>query len=655
MNSLFVVNNLTKVYNPGRNNQAIVLKNISFEIQKGVVTSIYGPSGGGKSTLLNILGKLDNVYAGQITYKGQDLQKIQRRKYFQHEVAFIFQNYNLVESQTVQKNLMFALEKANLTKSQKTKLIKEKLNYLNLLDKINSKVNELSGGQKQRVAIARALVQETEVIIADEPTGALDQENSQNLIEIFKDLASKQGKTIILVTHSKQVLEASDNVIKLDYGIISEQINNVAGTEVNPMQKHSQNFFYSAFNTFKKSITEIKQNAGNNSLMAGILIFAAVSILSVVAIAGGALNSLNTPEQIKHGTQDNELYIEFPNNENENIDLGVSYESKLGYASDAKLSLPNKTLESVTVLSGIYQREFESVMYVGNKISKDDEVILNNTQAIQYYYAKKNIGNLYKEVKAIPKEIKSEDLETILGNEITISFINKDGQPQELKRKIAGVSEINSRSGSIIIVGASDTNLFTTKYNLANQGRKPLQKEYASTAYYQFKNTEDRDKAKEIYNQKYALPAVSGAKTNQDLINDYNKQNENILNGIIAAFSLAVIVVSILVGIIVYSTIEKERKRLALMQLFGYKQWEIIRYSLFSIIIITAGSILIAGLITNYAVIPIVTKSFNNIKMYLPIENVRFTVILFTILVAFVAFFALLRIRKVQPIEAIQK
>jgi len=103
MNSLFTVTNLVKVYNPGKNNQANVLKDISFEIQKGVVTSIYGPSGGGKSTLLNILGKLDSVYAGQITYKGQDLKKIQRRKYFQHEVAFIFQNYNLVEGQTVQK------------------------------------------------------------------------------------------------------------------------------------------------------------------------------------------------------------------------------------------------------------------------------------------------------------------------------------------------------------------------------------------------------------------------------------------------------------------------------------------------------------------------------------------------------------------------
>ncbi|MBX7362449.1 ABC transporter ATP-binding protein [Clostridium chauvoei] len=199
--------NIEKIY--GKNeNQTIALKNINLKINEGEFISIMGSSGCGKSTLLNILGMIDKPTKGDYIFENQkinfnninSLSEIRNTK-----ISFIFQNFALINDMTVLNNCLLPLKFRKGKKSDKHNLIDKYLSELGILNIKNKLIKELSGGQQQRVAIARALVQDTKIILADEPTGALDEENSIKILEIFKLLNEKYKKTIILVTHDLDV------------------------------------------------------------------------------------------------------------------------------------------------------------------------------------------------------------------------------------------------------------------------------------------------------------------------------------------------------------------------------------------------------------------------------------------------------------------
>lgn len=205
--------NITKKY---KNN--LIFKDYSVNLHKGDFVSIYGESGSGKSTLLNIIGLLDNFDSGRIDIdEAKDIKlnskeaKIVRRE----KVSYLFQSYALVDEMTVLENLNIALEYKNLTKKDKINQIKSVLDELNMTDKMNNYVYELSGGEQQRIAMARVLLHDTPIILADEPTGSLDDKNKEVIINLLKKESSK-GKTIIIATHDKDIEAISDKVIYLE-------------------------------------------------------------------------------------------------------------------------------------------------------------------------------------------------------------------------------------------------------------------------------------------------------------------------------------------------------------------------------------------------------------------------------------------------------
>lgn len=203
---------ISKVYN--RPQKTIILKDINLNIKKGEFISIVGPSGSGKTTLLNIIGLLDKPSEGSYllnneTLKLNNLFKLKGLR--GHKIGYIMQNFALIEDYTVKENLKIP------TKNKATDIeLKEVLIKVNLLseDILNKKPSELSGGQQQRVAIARALLLNPDILIADEPTGNLDHENSNNIIELLKKL-NNEGKTIILVTHDLEIASRTDKIYKL--------------------------------------------------------------------------------------------------------------------------------------------------------------------------------------------------------------------------------------------------------------------------------------------------------------------------------------------------------------------------------------------------------------------------------------------------------
>lgn len=200
-----------------------VLKGINLGIERGEFVSIMGASGSGKSTLLNILGILDNYDTGEYLLDGtliKDLTEKQAADLRNHKIGFIFQSFNLIPFKTAVENVELPLFYQGVSRRKRHELAMEYLDRLGLKDWAGHFPNEMSGGQKQRVAIARALITHPEIILADEPTGALDSVTSKEVMQLLKDLNRSEKVTMIIVTHDHHVAEETDRRIHIRDGII---------------------------------------------------------------------------------------------------------------------------------------------------------------------------------------------------------------------------------------------------------------------------------------------------------------------------------------------------------------------------------------------------------------------------------------------------
>lgn len=225
---LISIQNLTKSYALG-NTDIPVLHGINLEIEKNEYVAIMGPSGSGKSTLMNIFGLLDNPTTGEYFFNGINVSGLDddslsgmRNK----EIGFIFQNFNLLPRINALQNVELPLVYAGATASERKERAMIALDRVGLTDRVNHKPTELSGGQKQRVAIARALVTNPGILLADEPTGALDSKTGVDIMRLFEEL-HKEGNTIILITHEQEIAEYAHRIIHIRDGIIhSDEANN---------------------------------------------------------------------------------------------------------------------------------------------------------------------------------------------------------------------------------------------------------------------------------------------------------------------------------------------------------------------------------------------------------------------------------------------
>ncbi|MHA1339541.1 MAG: ABC transporter ATP-binding protein [Promethearchaeota archaeon] len=205
------------------------LKDVSFEVHKGEFVSIMGKSGSGKTTLLNILGTLDRPTKGEVYIDGKKISKMndrERTKIRREKIGFVFQNYNLIPVLNALENVELPLLNTNMSKEQRKRKALEMLKLVGLDDRAFHKPEEMSGGQRQRVSIARALVMDPSIILADEPTGALDSKTGENIIQLFEKLNREKGYTFILVTHDEAIgNRATRRIVLKDGRIVSDSAN----------------------------------------------------------------------------------------------------------------------------------------------------------------------------------------------------------------------------------------------------------------------------------------------------------------------------------------------------------------------------------------------------------------------------------------------
>lgn len=226
MNSSAVIeiSDLNKSYKMGT--QVLrVLKNLNLRVDKGDYVALMGPSGSGKSTLMNIIGCLDNFDSGKYLLNGIDVTGLSDNSLAEirnKQIGFIFQTFNLLPRYTALENVELPLIYAGVSKKERVQRAKEALEQVGLSDRITHKPNELSGGQRQRVAVARALVNRPAILLADEPTGNLDSQTSEEIMQLFEQIYL-QGNTIILVTHEEDIARKSKRIIRLKDGIIEKE------------------------------------------------------------------------------------------------------------------------------------------------------------------------------------------------------------------------------------------------------------------------------------------------------------------------------------------------------------------------------------------------------------------------------------------------
>ena len=386
--------NITKDYKVG-DSAVHALKGIGIEFRKSEFVSILGQSGCGKTTLLNIIGGLDRYTSGNLIINGKSTKDFKDKDwdaYRNYSVGFVFQNYNLISHQTILSNVELALTLSGVGKKERQKRAIEALKKVGLEEQIHKKPNQLSGGQMQRVAIARAIVNNPNIILADEPTGALDTKTSKQVMDILKEIA--KDKLVIMVTHNPSLAEEySTRIIKILDGVITDDSNpyKTESQEKN-IDKEKRRTSIKFLTALNLSLNNLMTKKGRTILTAFAGSIGIIGIALILSLSTGIQNYINKVEEdtlssypisIEEASIDTSSMLETMMQEKdtqENID-------------DGKIHSQNIMTEMLSTISN--KVENNNLTEFKKYLEEESNGIVSNSNAIQYEY---NLNlNLYKE------------------------------------------------------------------------------------------------------------------------------------------------------------------------------------------------------------------------------------------------------------------
>lgn len=635
-----------------------VLKGINLSFERGEFVSILGESGGGKSTLMNIIGGLDRNFKGKVIVDGKTIDHSKEKQldtYRRSTVGYIYQSYNLISHLTVLDNVLIALDMTTLDKAARRKRALNLLDQVGLADQVNKHPNHLSGGQKQRVAIARALASDPQMIIADEPTGALDSENTKEVLKLLDDIA-KDGKLVIAVTHSQEVADHGTRIVHLADGKIDGDERLRSAYPIPEKSTRLQSRVLPAVASYRTAFKHLVYNFWRNSL---IMLGTAIGIFAVLLFSGlgngvngymqEQINSLANPRSImvlknttgKKMTQDQlqmstqnmvadpqTMFIKQSEINRVKKIAGVSSVEKGYMLPSYRLSYKNLQ-QSGTSMDSWTNTTTTKGITKGHKPG-EGEIVLTKQQAIQLSSAKK--------------------YQQLIGKTVRISFnwVDDSGKPVQAQGevRVAGISNGTS------VRTAIDSVTLTKMIREANGSVQP---NFLSI------NVKDLDQVQTVADQINNLrngqnKRILGAMTVGSILKTVNTYVKLASTLLAAIAGISLLVSALMIIVTMYMSVSERTKEIGILRALGERKKDIRRLFTSESLFIGFFSAILALVIVLIATLAINHGLYHLIKYN--IIQITFGNVVFAFVVALVISFlaALLPARRaanLNPIDAL--
>ncbi|MCF6166068.1 Drug ABC exporter ATP-binding and membrane-spanning-permease subunits [Furfurilactobacillus rossiae] len=534
-----------------------VLKGISLKFERGEFVSILGESGGGKSTLMNIIGGLDHNYEGDVLLNGKSMHSAKEQAmdaYRRQTIGFIFQSFNLISHLTLLDNVMVSLEMTNMTHHEQVERATSLLKQVGLEDHIHKYPNQISGGQKQRVAIARALASDPDVIIADEPTGALDSQNTKEILELMDGIA-ESGKLVICVTHSQDVANHGTRIVHMEDGKINEDRElkdpfPIEGKQLSTKTKH-----LSFRSTLKMSLQHMRYNTKRNLLIVFGGSIGIFSVILMLALGNGVKGYMNNQimDQINPTT----------------IQVAQKTDKQTADAVEMKPS----DRDRLAKVKGV--KEAVLGTYVPNGVQVDYNGKTQQIQQFQTWNKTEKESDIKTGSKPGDKEILltkrnakkiSKDYKSLVGKTVTLSVTAMDdnNQPVAMTQKLKVSGIINS--------GTDAMSFDTLKSMYAAKGAK-LRANFVAVSTKDVQTTKTvQNKIKALKTNGKAAYAITGVGSILDTLNTYISLAFYVLAGI-AAISL--LVSAIMIIVVLYISVSERTKEIGVLRALGVRRRDV--------------------------------------------------------------------------------
>lgn len=582
-----------------------VLKGINLEFELGEFVSILGESGGGKSTLMNIIGGLDREFEGQVIVNGKALDHSQEKRmdeYRRDEIGYIYQAYNLINHLTVLENVKLSLDMTTLSNQEREQRALDLLERVGLAEHAKKYPNQLSGGQKQRVAIARALSSDPKVIIADEPTGALDAENTEDVLKILDEIAA-EGRLVIAVTHSQHVADAGTRIVHLAEGQIDgdERIRPAYPVDDANHRLTSKELSFAV--SMRTAYKHFKFHFGRNLL---IVIGTAIGLFAVMLFSGlgtGVNGYVN--KQVTDLVNPKAVVVtQYQKGSSSSGGTGASQQQAYAQmaAGTSKTNFKTsdinkiKKLAHVSSVQKLYSATSVTVAYKGKQATAQSlsSWTSSNSNGTIKNGSKPGVGEVVLDKSSVAKNLTKSKAKSLIGKTVTLSYQAQDQSGNTVtvsfKAKVSGISSSQN--------SASYVNATTLTQAMRNAGVKP-----AATAL--------AVKADSMNSSKTVVKEINRIKTNGErvftatsvssmisTIQTYIDLITNILAGI-AAISLLVSALMIIVTM--YMSVADRTKEIGILRALGESKRDIRRMFIAESLIIGIFSAVIATIVAFLA------------------------------------------------------
>jgi len=683
------IKNLRKIYKIGKH-QVIALDDVSFDLPNGKLVAIVGPSGCGKTTMMNLIGALDGDFEGDVIVNGKSLKAAKGKDldtYRKNTVGFIFQQFNLLNSLTSIQNVEIALDLSGISKINKTKKARLLLERVGLSDKMKKKVNLLSGGERQRVAIARALANDPEMILADEPTGALDVKTGEQVMELLKEISKE--KLVLMVTHAPELAEAyADLIVNMEDGKVISIEENMAtvSTAASLIEKIETKSKMSFLTALKMSLRNAWLKKGRTLATAIGTSIGICGISLAISITAGTTNSVNT--QINGIFPSNAITVELK----ENTDKPIKDIKPLKFSDINSVMSLDKNLYAYNFMIGGKDIPVATFYSLDGSVIKDEKLMTKmSDQATREKLIMMMTPGVLEDVKndiqygSLPKSGATDEivislstakdleknggaLKNLIGKDIYVRYMKQGTSPRNAQGSVPEAPIVKTWKIAGI---ANTTTLMDTYYATSDWAINFYEKEFkidkttleGNSLVLYSKNTKDLDGSlKKISKAQDKYNFVLTAKTITSQVDGALKQIRYALLGFAG---ISIVVAALMISIVVYISVLERINEIGILRAVGARKRDILNIFVaesFIIGVLSAGIGLMFTLgiskIINTAVYAFL-KNISGNAPYMEVAKLPLAdaglILLFCVALSMVSgFYPSLKASRMDPIDALR-